>query len=509
MKRRITGLLAAALALAMLLAACGSKPAEDNGQKTDGGGTAPSGDVDGVKDTLVVGNYSEPTVLDPPNQNIVPAALINVQIYDGLLRQNNETGEYDPCLATSWEYVDDCTIRFHLREDVTFHDGSPLTAEDVKFSFDRGAVCTQKSMVFEPFDPSKTKVIDEHTIELGTRNVFPAVEAAGSDDVYGRNPVGTGAYKFVEWIAGDRIILERNEEYWGEKPEFKNLIIRTIADDTTRAMALESGEVDVAYNLAAAQMDMLQNSSTADVIVVPSYTTQYCGLNQAYEPLSDVRVRQALRYAVDMDTISEIAFNSGRPADGPITPALSCYQEAAPELKYKQDVERAKQLMKEAGYEDGFDLVLTCNETQPRITLAEMLANAWKEIGVNTEVRVMEFSTQTAEIYEGAAQAFLLGFVAGGNEGEYYRPVFTSNGENHQWISYSNSRVDELFELAAAEIDVDKRNACYAEAQNIIREELPWLFVRFADNIYGIQKNLTGLDLDPEWYSEFRFVRSK
>ena len=477
-----------------------------------------------AKDTLIVGNYSEPTVLDPPNQNMVPAALVNIQIYDGLLRQNNETGEIEPCLATSWEYVDETTICFHLRDDVYFHDGSKMTAEDVKFSFDRGATCTQKSIIFEPFDPSKTKIIDDYTIELGTKEVFPAiftyltnnatlivsksaVEAAGSDDVFGRNPVGSGAYKFVEWIAGDRVILERNDNYWGDIPEFKNLIIRTIADDTTRAMALESGEIDVAYNLAAAQVEMLENSSNVDVVAFSGYTTQYCGLNMGYEPLSDIRVRQALMYALDMPTISQIAFITGQAADGPVSPALSCYK--APTSYYSQDVEKAKELMKEAGYENGFHLVLTCNETTPRMTLAEMMANAWKAIGVDTEVRVMEFATQLEEIYAGESQAFLLGFVAGGNDGEFYRSMFASGFDGCEWIHYNNPTVNELFAKASVEMDQEVRNEIYGEIQDIVREELPWLYVRFAENIFGIQKTLTGLDKDPEQYSEFRFIKSR
>lgn len=137
-------LLAVLLALLMVLTACSGNQSTGTPNSTDNTGNANAGEV---KDTLIIGNYSEPTVLDPPNQNMVPAALVNVQIYDGLLRQNNDTGEIEPCLATSWEYVDDCTIRFTLRDDVYFHNGDKMTAEDVKFSFDRGATCTQKSIV--------------------------------------------------------------------------------------------------------------------------------------------------------------------------------------------------------------------------------------------------------------------------------------------------------------------------------------------------------------------------
>ena len=502
------------MALMLLLSACGSESPENSGE--------PAGET---KDTVIVGSNAEPTVLDPPNQQSFAAGVVNVQVYDGLVRQNNETGEIEPCLATSWEYVDDYTIRFHLRDDVYFHDGSKFTAEDVKFTFDRGAECTMKAMIFEPFDTSKTKIIDENTIELGTKEVFPpmltyltnnatlivsksAVEAAGSDDVYGRNPVGTGAYKFVDWIAGDRVILERNENYWGEAPEFKNLIIRTITDDTTRAMALENGEIDIAISLAPSQVDMLSTSEVADVISFPSYVTQYCALNAAYEPLSDKRVRQALRYAVDMDTISEIAYGNGVVADGPITPTLSCYVPASDGLEYEQDIEKAKALMKEAGYENGFDLEIAVNENQMRITMAEMLANAWREIGVNAQVRTMEFSALVTAVYACETQAFILGFVAGGNDGDFYGDQFRGGTDGAEQIAYDNPEVNELFDLAGAELDEEVRNGYYAEIQQLLREDMPWLWLRFTDNIFGMSKGLTGLDLDPETYCEFRFLKS-
>lgn len=477
------------------------------------------------KDTLIVGSYSEPTALDPPNQDMVPAGLVNVQLYEGLIRLNNVTGELEPCLAESWEYIDECTVRFHLRKDVYFHDGTKMTAEDVKYTFDRGPKCPPKSDDFEYFDPSKTKVIDENTFELGTKTPFAAMltyltnnstlivckhalEAKGQE-YYARHPIGTGAYKFVEWIAGDRIVLERNEEYWGEKPEFKNLIIRTIADDTTRAMSLETGEIDVAIHLAPAQIKMLKNSEKVSLEISPSYVTQCCKLNEDYEPLRDKRVRQALHYAIDMETAGKIAYEIGRVADGPVPPSISVYKEASAETTYKQNIEKAKKLLKEAGYENGFELELICNESQPRKTLAEMFANAWGKIGVTTHVRVMEFSAQLAKMDRGEWQAALLGFVAGGNNGEFYAWCFEAGQSDAETIHYNNPRINELFKLARKELDPAKSKEYYEEMQDIIRDEVPWLFIWFPDEIYGIGKGLTGIDLDPEGYTEFRFIKTK
>lgn len=142
---------------------------------------------------------------------------------------------------------------------------------------------------------------------------------------------------------------------------------------------------------------------------------------------------------------------------------MSCYVPAGEDQQYEQDIEKAKQLLKEAGYENGFDLELVCNESQGRITMAEMLANAWNAIGVKTELRTLEFSALVDLVYSGETQAFLLGFLPGGNDGEFYRTLFQTGGENAAWINYSNPEVDELFDLASKEMDSEKRNEYYAE----------------------------------------------
>lgn len=141
--------------------------------------------------------------------------------------------------------------------------------------------------------------------------------------------------------------------------------------------------------------------------------------------------------------------------------------------------------------------------------MAEMLANAWNAIGVKTELRTLEFSALVDLVYSGETQAFLMSFMAGGNDGEFYRTLFQTGGDATAWINYSNPEVDELFDLAAKEMDSEKRNEYYAELQTILRDEMPWLWIRFTDNLFGMQKTLTGLDPDPETYCEFRFVKTK
>ena len=207
---------------------------------TDGVKPVPEGlSVTAVEDTLTVAQSGEPTVLDPQNQNDQPTAVVCWQIYETLVLRNNITGEFEPLIAEKWEQIDDKTIRFYIRDDIVDHAGNPFDANDVYFTVQRGCASNLKSYVWSAFDPENCKVIDDYTIDIATYEPFApamqylcnngalmvsekAVEDAGSLDEYGRNPTGgTGPWKFVEWVAGDRVVLERNEDYYGEKPYFK------------------------------------------------------------------------------------------------------------------------------------------------------------------------------------------------------------------------------------------------------------------------------------------------
>ena len=524
--KKIIALLCA-MAMAFGMAACGQ---ETTGSQQSTGETTTEQTTEqesaqttaADKDTLVFISHMTSETLDPLTTASSSGVDKNAmhQIFDCLLQFDND-GNPIPCLAESWEDTDDGkAVLFHLRQDVTFHDGTPFNADAVVYTFDKQFENPLTAYITTYY--TACEKVDDYTVKItkatphvallpmmaeGPFIVSPTAYEKGAEE-FAKNPVGTGAYKFVDWLAGDRVILERNEDYWGEAPEFKNLIIRTMADETTRAMALENGEIDIAVGLGASQIDMLNSSETASVITFPSYITQYCGLNCSYEPLSDKRVRQALRYAVDMDTITEIAYSNGVVADGPFVPTISSYVPAGEDQQYEQDIEKAKQLLKEAGYENGFDLEISVNENQARITIAEMLANAWSEIGINATVSTLEFSAIVSDMYSGNTQAFIMGFGAGGNDGDFYASPFHSEGDTSVWIGYSNPEVDRLFDLAGSELDEDLRNSYYAEVQTVLRDDLPWLWLRFTDNIFGMQKNLTGLDLDPETYCEFRFVKS-
>lgn len=481
--------------------------------------TPPSGmPVTAVEGTLTVASRGEPTCLDPQMQNDQPSTFAVFQLYETLLYKDSATGEFKPMLAESWEQIDERTIRFHIRQNIVSHAGDPFTAHDVYFTVQRGIESALKSYCWGVFDGESTKVVDDYTIDIATKEPFgpmldyltnnaalmvsqKAVESTTLEE-YARNPVGaTGPYKFVEWVAGDRIVLERNENYWGEQPYFDKLVIRNITDDTTRALSLESGDIDICIDVPGAQLEALKSVDAVDLLTIPSYTMQYMGINCGKEgPLADVHVRKALRYALDLGSMIEIAYSgTATLADGPYTTSLSCYVPPASEDEtYTYDVEKAKALLAEAGYADGFEINLWANENQARIDMCEMVQNAWKEIGITANVQIMEFGSYLEKLAAGEQDVFFLGFVSAGDDGDYMHDMFYSKFDytrNKQ--GYKNPEYDEAIDAARTSSDPAFRQECYEKVQSILRQELPWIPVACGTYTYGIRSTLTNLEAQP------------
>ena len=545
MKKALAFLMAAMMAASM--AACGgsettssgstSTPAASGSGETSSVATmdgsdkaAPEGlSVTAVPDTLTVAATGEPTKIDPQYQNDSPSGFHCMQMYETLIARNNETMEYEPLLAESWEYLDDTTIRFHLRQGVKFHDGSDFTANDVKFTFMRGKDCTLKAYSFLPFDCDASTVVDDYTFDLKTKEPFPAaldyltgnamcivgqnaVESAASLDEYGRNPNGgTGPWKFKEWIAGDRVIYDRNDDYWGEKVPFAQMVVRNISDDTTRALSLEAGEIDVAIKISPSSIESIEASDTAYLVRFPNFVNNYIGINCRKEPLNDVRVRKALYYALDIPAMGDVAYGgTGTPSDSIWPQTLDAYEPAPPELTYTQDLDKARALLAEAGYPDGFEISLWVNENQTRIDMAEILQNAWSQIGVTTNVEVLEFGSELERINNGEHDMYILGFTSGGNDSAFAHDLFyTEEGFVGNNTGYSNPKYDELADLAYVEMDPEKRHEYEIEIQNLLRDEVPWIPVRCDEQIYGVRSTLTGMDKDAQSKPQMKTIRPK
>ena len=503
MKKRNKGLLSVFLTALLLLTAC--SPGGDTG-----------GTAGGFKDTLVVASAADAVTFDIHNTNDSATTRVARQIYETLIRQTEDL-ELVPSLAESWEAIDDTTYEFKLKKGVTFHNGEPFTAKDVAYTLKRALTSANVGHIVGEIDETKITVVDDHTIRIGTKKPFgpllthlahPATAimnekavTEGGDD-YSIAPVGTGPYKLTNWTAGSEINLERYEGYHGTAGATEKITFKVIKEDSVRVIALENGEIDVAYDIPPNEIATVEASEGLTLVRDLNLSTAYVGINtQSKTPLSDVKVRQAINYAIDVETIVANVFQGvGKPAKGPLNPLVFGSTTGLPEYGY--DVEKAKALLAEAGYPNGgfgFNLYVGDNNAQ-RIKIAEIIKEALAQLNIEVTITQLEWASFLEATGKGEADMFILGWTTVTTDADYgLYPLFHSSqqGAAGNRSFYVNARVDELLEAGKTETDTDKRLALYKEAQEIIAEEVPWVFVQDGENVTGISNKVKGFKHHP------------
>lgn len=504
---------------------------EDNSMAVTYLSDAPEGLAEtAVPDTLTVANIGEPVNLYPYTANQMPAVNAMTPMYEPLIRYNTFSGEYEPCLAESWEWIDDSTLRLHLRQGVKCHAGYDFTASDVLWSAQQGVESSVSNYIWGMFDVENWEIQDDYTIDVKTFGPFGPIFAYLSDtsvglitdqqayeeqtpEEYSRNPTGGyGPYQFVEWVAGDHITYKRFEDYYGAKPYYANLVLRNIADDVARALALEAGEVDVIYNVDTASAQNLIDSPAVDVITFPAYFLIHIGFNSEVKPFDDVRVRQALRYALDLDSIVNLAFNGfSDVADGAWPKAFSAYEpNTNPETAYEYNPEKAKELLAEAGYADGFEFEMIVQDTAAWVQMAEMVQNAYAAIGVKANVQVVDNNTLTALRSEGKYEAYLARFSFSGDDASFtYMRYYSDEPWFCNTVRYNNPEVDDLLDKANASLDEDFRMECYHKIQEIVRAELPYNNLACPLLIHAVRSTLHGMPTHAYGPVDVRYIRPK
>jgi len=474
-----------------------------------------------AKDTLIYVMGTEIVSLDPPNQTDTPSMTVIRHIYDLPIHPTPD-GKLAPGLFTSWEHsADGKTWTFHLRKGVKFHDGTPFNAEAVKFVLERNTSATKKVIRRSFFTPwaQTIKVIDDYTIQTSSDKPFApilrflthasaAMVSPAALQKYGnqinRNAVGTGPFRFVEWLPGDRIVLERNEDFWGEKPKYKTLIFRFVKESSVRAMMLETGEADLALKISPVDIDRLRKVRDVDVLVEPANRAIGLTINTTAPLLNDVRFRRALAYAIDKDSIiTHIMKGVARPSCSTI--GGGTFGEVTPKC-YEFNPEKAKQLLKEVGYNGEKITIWT---PQGRYTMdretAETVQAFWSQVGVNAETRVMDF----ASIVKGTQlppdkvkyQVVFIGFGPVSGDGDqvlrarYASSQIPPNGANLS--RYSNPEYDSYAEAQAVELDVEKRLEMMKKCQEIVMQDLPVIPLYTIDAVVGVRKNVKGVEMLP------------
>lgn len=503
--RKLLLLVSIMLAFALIVVGCGKTSTTD---KTDGDNVA-----EDTKDTLIVAQGADAKTLDPHGSNDQPSSRVIKQINTTLILQD-ENMELQPGLAESWEEIDELTFEFKLREGVKFHNGEDFKASDVKFTLLRALESPNVGHIVGAIDPEGIEIVDDHTIRISTKEPFAPLLAhlahtgasilnekavTESGDDYGQNPVGTGAYKFVKWVNGDSIELTRNDDYFGDLPAIKDLVFRNISEGTNRTIELETGGIDIAYDILPTDLSRVEGNDELTLARDVNLSTTYIGFNVDKKPFDDIRVRQAINYAIDAEGIIDAVMEGvGAQANGPLGPNVwASNQNLEP---YGFDVEKAKELLADAGYPDGFKTTIWTNDNQTRMDIAEIVQNQLKAIDIEVEVQVVEWGAYLDGTANGEHDMFILGWVTVTGDPDYglYALFHSSQfGDAGNRTFYANEKLDSLLDEARKSADSDSREAAYMEAQEIVRNEAPWIFLNSGENLTGTRKNVKGFKQHP------------
>ncbi len=451
-----------------------------------------------------------------------PSFSVLEHIHETLFFINPE-GELESQLAESIEAIDETTYEIKLREGVTFTDGEPFNAEAVKANID-WVLDTENAATFRFLlvvggEPAQVEVVDEYTVQITTATPFaplPAHLAHGSlamvsptsleqgADFMATNAIGTGPYMLEEWARGEQVTLARNPDYWGEAPAIDRVVFRVVQEDGARIVEVESGTVDVAVRVPPADIPRLEANPDINVEITPGLRTIYIFFNTTQAPFDDVRVRQALNYAVDKDAIVASLFeNAALVSTAPFAEPIFGHSVQSP---YEYNPDLARELLAEAGIEEGTTITLhhpTGRYIQDAL-VADAVRSQLNEVGLNVELATLEwpqyvpFVRQPLE--EAEVEFAMLGWGVPTVDADYAMFALFHSSEHPPGFNgafYDNPDVDALLEEARSTLDLEARQAAYDQAIATVWEDAPWLFLYSEIQVTAIRNNVEGFVVHP------------
>ncbi len=465
--------------------------------------------------------------LDPMNYSDTNSISAAGGMYESLVTFD-ENRDIVGLLATDWDISEDgLTYTFTLREDVSFHDGTPFNADAVVANFDRlldkdnGLSQTTRWYKTEADGTSVPRVtvtaVDEFTVQFQllegwssflnvlTLNTYisPAtIEEYGNDLMY--HPCGTGPYVYKEWVEGDRVVMTPNENYWGEVPTVDSVTILTVPEAGTRTAGLQTGEYDVVYPMTSDQIAAVSSDNNITITSTPSNIMRYVTLNADVPALSDLRVRQAINYAVDKDAYVQVMYSGYATIADSVFPSTISYYES--QEIYQFDLEKAQSLMDEAGYSDGFDLTIWCDNTTQEIKGATFIKQQLAQININVEVVPYDAGTMDADIYverdEATVQMWYVNWSASNFSADStVRALLYSGMEppvSANTAYYENAEFDQALDEALLTADTEEQAALYAKCQELAWADCPWIFLAVDNVLAASQSYVSGVSINPD-----------
>lgn len=510
-KRTIAMFLSVALCLSVALTGCGADKSQQSNPSDDG------------KKSLTIAVLNDVVSLDPAVKDSGIEMQMASHLYDALVDYNADLSR-KPGLAESWTVLDDGVTReFKLRHGVKFSNGNDFNADDVVFSFERILNDPTLEMGVYLMRLQEVKKVDDYTVQLVTKIPYPVFdgslvhimmldketcEGLTSEEI-AANPVGTGRYRLVEHVKESYIKLVRNDEYWGELPDAETVEFRVIANAATRTTALINGEVDFISNIPVMDVNRLENDPNVQVITNPSLSCNYMGFDQLNEhgsagtddpnPLLNVKVRQAIYHAIDIQTIIDTVMNGYATVANSYMPSI-CVGYNADAERPAYDPELAKQLLAEAGYPDGFYLRIDArNDSDVNADqVSQAIASYLEKVGIQVEVNLLPrasfYEKTSAENLQ--SSFFMAGWGDSSGEGMviFNDMLYTYDGKPGMGEGnrghYSNAEVDALLDQASVEPDQAKRAALVEQVDQIARDEAAYIPLFFKHNIFGVRAGI-------------------
>lgn len=502
MRRKVTAiLLVLCMASSVVLGGC-SNDKNEGGSATDN--ELSKNPVEGG--SITVGISQDVDGLDPHMAESAGTREVLFNIYEGLVKPDSD-GVLKDAVASDHSVSEDAKVyTFTLREGVKFHDGSEVTAEDVKYSIERCADTSNGEPLVSAYSIIESvNVLDENTVEIRLSepdteflfNMTTAIIPKDSAQTIDANPIGTGPFAYASRSEGDSITLKKNEEYWGEKAHLDEVVFKVVADADMLVSYLKGGSLDMVMRMTNAQAAELTEGFHIEEGTMNLVQALY--LNNAVEPLNNEKVRQALCYAINPDEIMDM-MNDGKGVriGTHMLPGYKAYYNDELTNYYSRDYEKAKELLKEAGYEDGFDLEITVSAAdQPHVDTAQVIREQLKNIGVNVTINPVEWEYWLEEVYGNRNfESTVVGVDAKTLSARSLLERFQSDGGSN-FINFSDGEYDEVLSQAIASMDEKEQTECYMKLQEILTEKAASVYIQDLASLVAIRDDFDGYEFYP------------
>ncbi|MBQ9827909.1 MAG: ABC transporter substrate-binding protein [Lachnospiraceae bacterium] len=494
MKKRFLSILLVMVIAAAALTGCGG--GKQNAESTSG--TDPSDEQPTSGGSVKVGMTQDLVSLDPHSISDAGTRNVVFNIYEGLVKPTAD-GDLIPAVASDYKISEDgMTYTFTLRDGIKFHNGDSVTAKDIVYSLKRYAEIQGESSAFSVVE--KIEAVDDKTVEISLKEknteflpqLTVAIIPESITDI-AKEPVGTGPFKFESYTPGQKLILVKFDDYWQPgKPYLDSVEFKIIANMETAYTQLQSGSIDILNYLTIDQVESLSKDKF-NVVTGSMNLIHALYLNNDYEPLRDVRVRQAICYAVNRDSINEFLFGGESTIIGaPMPKKIARYYNADVADAYPYDPAKAKELLKQAGYEDGFELVIQVPSSYSQhVATAQIIVEDLKAVGIKASIKQIEWSSWLDDVYKGRKyQATVTGVDGTLAPGSWFARYRSDAGKN--FINYKSDKFDETYDKALAAPDNEEKDALYKELQQILSDDAASVYIEDPADFVGTTKRVRG-----------------